>query len=98
MAVQEQRVVVCFIKGNDKESCEWESSYFEQAEVLLSAEGSKTLLIMFQVKQSLKAHAVVFRLQADSQEASFLSAFCSISSTPTLVVIKYDCLLVTCSV
>ena len=33
--------------------------------------------------------AVVLRIQEGSQEAEFLAAFCPLSTSPTLVVIKY---------
>jgi hypothetical protein len=41
-----------------------------------------------QVSQLLTAKAVILRLQAGSQEAGFLAAFCPIGEVPSLVVIQ----------
>ena len=42
-----------------------------------------------QLASLLEQKAVLLRLEAGSTEAGFLSAFCSISDTPTFVVIRY---------
>ena len=42
-----------------------------------------------QLASLLEQKAVLLRLEAGSTEAGFLSAFCSISDTPTFVVIQY---------
>lgn len=46
-------------------------------------------LTMFQLSSLLEQKAVLLRLEAGSTEAGFLSAFCSISNTPTFIVIQY---------
>jgi hypothetical protein len=43
---------------------------------------------MSKVSQLLTAKAVVLRIQAASQEAGFLAAFCPIDKIPILVVIQ----------
>jgi hypothetical protein len=51
----------------------------------------RILLLMIpiaQVSQLLTARAVILRLQAGSQEAGFLAAFCPIGEVPSLVVIQ----------
>jgi len=40
-----------------------------------------------QLSTNLQQQAVALKLQAGSQEAGFLAAFCPVNSTPTLVVI-----------
>lgn len=40
-----------------------------------------------QLAAHIQQQAVALRLQAGSQEAGFLAAFCPVSSTPALVVI-----------
>ncbi len=43
------------------------------------------------MSEAVKENAVALRLSAGSQEASFLSSFCPLGSTPTIILIRYAC-------
>lgn len=49
----------------------------------------ESILTDEQVSNLLGGKAVVLRIQAGSQEAAFLSAFCPVERVPALVVIQY---------
>jgi hypothetical protein len=44
---------------------------------------------MQKISQLLRDKSVVLRIQAGSQDAGFLSAFCPINEAPALVLIQY---------
>ncbi|KAF4541387.1 UBX domain-containing protein [Lasiodiplodia theobromae] len=71
LALQQAKSVVCFVRDASEESGTWEDEW-------LSSEPLATLLAQ---------KTVALRLEAGSQEAGFLSAFCPIPKTPALVVI-----------
>ncbi|OJD37442.1 ubx domain-containing protein [Diplodia corticola] len=71
LAIQQAKSVVCFVRDVNEESTTWEDEW-------LSNEPLATLLAQ---------KSVALRLEAGSQEAGFLSAFCPIPKTPALVVI-----------
>ncbi|KAF2648669.1 hypothetical protein K491DRAFT_698722 [Lophiostoma macrostomum CBS 122681] len=72
LAIQEQKLVACFVRDDSEESSTWETEWLQSG--WLSG-----LLVQ---------KAVVLRLEAGSTEAGFLSAFCPISNIPTIVVIQ----------
>ncbi|KAF2265402.1 hypothetical protein CC78DRAFT_200890 [Lojkania enalia] len=72
LAIQEQKLVVCFVRDDNEESSTWENDWLQSG----------------WVSSLLEQKAVVLRLQASTTEAGFLSAFCPISNIPTLVVIQ----------
>ncbi|KAJ9236440.1 hypothetical protein DTO169E5_5712 [Paecilomyces variotii] len=72
LAVRESKLVVCFVRDDSQESSEWENEYFADEEIT----------------QLLKDKSVTLRLKEGTQEAGFLSSFCSISKYPTVVVVK----------
>ncbi|KAI9885391.1 MAG: hypothetical protein M1823_002818 [Watsoniomyces obsoletus] len=72
LATHESKSVVCFIRDESENSLTWENDLLKE-EILA---------------QSLRNTSVVLRLEAGSQEAEALSAFCPIRGAPTLVVIK----------
>ncbi|CAE7205556.1 hypothetical protein CFE70_008669 [Pyrenophora teres f. teres 0-1] len=72
LAIQQQKLVVCFVQDDGATSKEWEEEWLKSGWL-------SSLLVQ---------KAVVLRLQAGSTEAGFLAAFSDISSIPTLVVIQ----------
>ena len=79
-AIQEQKVVACFIRQDDNEDCQiWEEQWLGS---IPSGEGMP-------LGEVVGARAVLLRLDLGSQEAGFLSAFCTITKAPTLVVIRH---------
>ena len=50
-------------------------------------------LTPIKIRNALESRAVTFKLVEGSLEAGFLSVFCLIESSPQLIVIKYDHLL-----
>lgn len=46
------------------------------------------MINLSQVAPSLQDKAVLLRIEAESQEATFLSAFCPITKAPMVVVVK----------
>lgn len=78
VAIQQQKLVACFVReDDDEESKTWEEDWFA-----MPMEDSKTL------GDVLSEKAVLLKLNAGSQEAGFLSAFCSLEKTPKLVIIS----------
>ncbi|GME66522.1 UBX domain-containing protein [Neofusicoccum parvum] len=71
LAIQQAKLVVCFVRDADDESKTWESEWLRD-EPLATLLADKT---------------VALRLDAGSQEAGFLSAFCPIAKTPAVIVI-----------
>jgi len=70
-AIQQSKLVACFVRDDEEESALWESDYLQD-------EHLKSLLSM---------RTVLLRLQAGSQSAGYLAAICPIPKTPTLVII-----------
>lgn len=71
-ALQQSKLVVCFVTDDKEESKRWESEY-------LTEETIAPLLVK---------DAVVLRLEAGSEEAGYLAAIFPLPKTPTVVVIK----------
>ncbi|KAM5431619.1 hypothetical protein McanMca71_004854 [Microsporum canis] len=71
-AVREVKQVVCFITDNGRLSNVWESDYLRDERIV----------------RLISANAVALRLVEGSQEVEFLSTFCPVNESPTLVVIK----------
>ncbi|CAI6336874.1 unnamed protein product [Periconia digitata] len=71
LAIQEQKLVGILVGDDGPESAQWENEWLHSG----------------WIENLLEQTAVLLRLEAGSTEAGFLSAFCTISSTPTFVVI-----------
>ncbi|EOO01613.1 putative ubx domain-containing protein [Phaeoacremonium minimum UCRPA7] len=71
-AVQQGKLVVCFVTDNNEESQKWENEYLKEDAV----------------SSALAKEGVTLRLEAGSQEASYLAAIFPLPKTPTLVIIK----------
>lgn len=71
-ALQQSKLVVCFVTDGQEESQTWETEYLTDDSVA----------------SSLEKDAVVLRLEAGSQEAGYLAAIFPLPKTPTLVIIK----------
>lgn len=71
-ALQQSKLVVCFVTDDQEESKTWETEYLTDDSVA----------------PSLEKDAVVLRLEAGSQEAGYLAAIFPLPKTPTLVIIK----------
>lgn len=71
-ALQQSKLVVCFVTDNQEESTTWETDYLKDEAIA----------------SSLESGAVVLRLEAGSQEAGFLAAIFPLPKNPTLVIIK----------
>ncbi|RYP35161.1 hypothetical protein DL767_003938 [Monosporascus sp. MG133] len=71
-ALQEAKLVVCFVTDEESESQLWENEFLTD-ELL---------------KSSLESQAVALRLRAGSQEAGFLEALFPVPRKPTLVMIQ----------
>lgn len=78
---------------DDRESSEWENEWLQEEQVRGANNSCPyteiVLLIDHKVAQVLTTKAVVLRLQAGSQEAGFLAAFCPVNEVPILVIIQY---------
>ncbi|KAJ4286758.1 hypothetical protein N0V90_013010 [Kalmusia sp. IMI 367209] len=72
LAIQEQKLVCCFIRDDGAESTTWQDEWLQSGWL-------SSLLLQ---------KAVLLRLEAGSTEAGFLSAFCTISDIPTFIVIQ----------
>ncbi|GAB7345965.1 hypothetical protein MBLNU457_4188t1 [Dothideomycetes sp. NU457] len=77
LAIQEQKLVACFVRKDDEESTTWENDWFEAP-----MEDGRT------IADALSDQAVLLKIEAGSQEAGFLSAFCSLEKVPKLVIIS----------
>ncbi|KAI9769419.1 MAG: hypothetical protein M1840_004121 [Geoglossum simile] len=71
LAIRESKMVVCFVGDATAESLMWGNEYLRDGAVA----------------PLLQSQTVLIRIEADSQEASFLSAFYPIAKVPTLVAI-----------
>lgn len=71
-ALQESKLVVCFVTDTGEESKTWEDEYLTDDAIA----------------SSLKDDAVLLRLEAGSQEAGYLAAIFPLPQNPTLVIIK----------
>ncbi|KAK6341942.1 hypothetical protein TWF730_001425 [Orbilia blumenaviensis] len=70
--VANRKPLACFVTDESDDSNLWESDYFSDDTV----------------SSSLKDSAITVRLLKDSNEANYLNAFCSITTYPTLLIIK----------
>ncbi|RYP03996.1 hypothetical protein DL765_010337 [Monosporascus sp. GIB2] len=71
-ALQEAKLVVCFVTDEGSESQLWENDFLADESL----------------KSTLESQAVALRLQAGSQEAGFLEALFPVPRKPTLVMIQ----------
>ncbi|CAN8100694.1 unnamed protein product [Discula destructiva] len=71
-ALQESKLVICFVTDDQEESKLWESEYL--ADETIAA--------------TLDKDAVLLRLEAGSQDAGYLAAIFPVPKYPTLVIIK----------
>lgn len=71
-ALQQSKLVACFVTDNQEESKTWESDYLTD----------DTIAAL------LEKDAVLLRLEAGSQEAGYLAAIFPLPKNPTLVIIK----------
>ncbi|TID17105.1 putative exopolygalacturonase X [Venturia nashicola] len=93
LAIQQSKSVACFVRDDGTESSKWEKHWLQEGQV--GGENNRcpcltwrsSQLIDFKVAEVLTTKAVVLRLQAGSQEAGFLAAFCPVNVVPLLVVI-----------
>ncbi|KAI9819196.1 MAG: hypothetical protein M1827_007352 [Pycnora praestabilis] len=89
LAIQESKSIVCFVRDDSRDSSLWEDNYLQDEQVSVHQEHrSLCLTSELKVVAILQTQAISLRMQADSQEAGFLSAFCPISKAPTLVIIQ----------
>ncbi|KAF2109739.1 hypothetical protein BDV96DRAFT_529045 [Lophiotrema nucula] len=72
LAIQEQKLVACFVRDDGEESSTWEKEWLQSG----------------WLASLLEQKAVLLRLEAGSTEAGFLSAFCPLSQIPSFVVIQ----------
>ncbi|KAK6502300.1 hypothetical protein TWF506_002883 [Arthrobotrys conoides] len=70
--VANQKPLACFVTDESDDSNTWENDYLSEDSV----------------STSLKTSAITVRLLKDSTEAVYLNAFCSITTYPTLLIIK----------
>lgn len=71
-AVQQGKLVVCFVTDNNEESQQWENEFLKEDAVA----------------SALAMEGVTLRLEAGSPEAAYLAAIFPLPKTPTLVIIK----------
>ncbi|EOA85657.1 uncharacterized protein SETTUDRAFT_177732 [Exserohilum turcica Et28A] len=71
-AIQEQKLVACFVRDNGATSNEWEQEWLKSG----------------WLSSLLAQKAVLLRLEAGSTEAGFLAAFSDLAEIPTFVVIQ----------
>jgi hypothetical protein len=76
------------IKMAPKWSCTFHLSHKWLFRNFAALDHEVLMLYYVQTSQLLATKAVILRLQAGSQEAGFLSAFCPIDRVPSLVVIQ----------
>lgn len=77
-AIQEQKLVACFVHGDDEESAKWENEWLENTTF---DEDERSL------GDAISDKAILLRIQFGSKEASFLDVFCPIKAAPTLAII-----------
>ncbi|KAH8667433.1 hypothetical protein BGZ60DRAFT_409242 [Tricladium varicosporioides] len=71
-ALQEAKLVACFVTDDGEESNIWENVFFQEPET----------------KSALAEQTVFLQLKAGSQEAGYLAAIFPLPKTPTMVLIK----------
>ncbi|KAG9228700.1 hypothetical protein BJ875DRAFT_228919 [Amylocarpus encephaloides] len=71
-AIQESKVLACFVTDDGEESQAWENDFLQDPVV----------------KSLLSSQTILLRLSAGSQEASHLAAIFPVPKTPTLVLLK----------
>ena len=71
-ALQEQKLVACFVTDEQAESSAWESWLKDDQDLSIT----------------ISASAVVLRFVAGSEEAGYLAAFCPLEKTPAFIVIR----------
>lgn len=72
LALQEQKLVACFVTDEQAESSVWESWLKNDQELSIT----------------ISSRAVVLRFIAGSKEAEYLAAFCPLEETPAFIVIS----------
>ncbi|KAF2820040.1 hypothetical protein CC86DRAFT_334389 [Ophiobolus disseminans] len=72
LAIQQQKLVACFVRDDGATSQEWEDEWLKSG----------------WVSSLLEQKAVLLRIEAGSTEAGFLSAFCDVQDAPTFIVIQ----------
>ena len=73
----------------EQESTRWEKEWLVKDDVCVNYPRSDLDdCSLYKVSGVLKDRAVVLKLQAGSQEAGFLSAFCLIEQFPSILIIK----------
>ncbi|KAF2703894.1 hypothetical protein K504DRAFT_390978 [Pleomassaria siparia CBS 279.74] len=71
LAIQEKKLVACFIHDDGEESATWENDWLQSG----------------WISSLLEQKVVLLRLELGSTEAGYLSAFCPIDSAPSFIVI-----------
>ncbi|RDW77415.1 hypothetical protein BP6252_05468 [Coleophoma cylindrospora] len=71
-AVQESKLVACFVTDDGDESRSWEHDFLQDSDL----------------KAALVEQTILLRLQASSTEAGYLAAIFPLPKTPTLVIIQ----------
>ncbi|KAB5562901.1 hypothetical protein GE09DRAFT_763577 [Coniochaeta sp. 2T2.1] len=71
-ALQQNKLVVCFVTDGESESQKWENEF----------------LVDDAIRQFLSTKAVMLKLQAGSTEAGYLAAIFPLPKTPTLVIMN----------
>ncbi|GAB7356008.1 hypothetical protein MBLNU459_g6632t1 [Dothideomycetes sp. NU459] len=84
LAIQEQKLVACFVRQDDDPT----SRVWEEEWLTAPAIGADGTASEGSVGSRLSEDAVFLRINAGTQEAGFLSAFCSLDSFPRLVIIR----------
>ena len=77
-AIQEQKLVACFVRQDNEESELWENEWLCDSTRHLSGRS---------LGNALDEKAVILRITFGSQEATFLNSFCPVSRSPTLAII-----------
>ncbi|OAQ99856.1 hypothetical protein LLEC1_05138 [Akanthomyces lecanii] len=72
-AVGQQKLLLCFVTDGNDESETWENEYLQDESV----------------KDSIASKAVALRLEAGSNEASYLAQVFPLPKTPTIVIMKH---------
>ncbi|KAL6713562.1 hypothetical protein ACLMJK_009027 [Lecanora helva] len=72
LALRDSKYVVCFVKGTDEQSELWENAYLKDEQITFA----------------LSTRAVTLCINADSQEAGYLTAYYPVPVVPALVVLE----------
>ncbi|TKA23655.1 hypothetical protein B0A50_06491 [Salinomyces thailandicus] len=76
-AIQQQKLVLCFVREDDNEESEtWENAWLHEEDEDGLSFGEK-----------LNQKAVLLRIEYGSKEAGFLGAFCTVDKAPCMMVI-----------